>query len=338
MDDLKKVLASSQLRISLGLFISAVAIYLAAADVDLAHAGRIMARAHWLWIASAVGSVLLNIWLKIIRWRLLLDACPGRNHASPAASFLAGQFLNNFFPLRVGEISRVVTVGSSDGYAFVAATLLFEKLYDTIAFGALLLFQVLFFLPPQWMRPSVILSLVVAVLMFAVGIGLVHRLDWFADRLPARRMKADLHAALRRNLMLAAAGAKSIQNPLTLTGLAFVTVCIWCLAVLTNHLTQAALGLNLSLATSVLTLIALQIGISAPSLPGRVGIFEYACILALQAYGVDATTALSYGVLLHLVVYTPVLALGLPAFWHLSARRKELGGKYLLALDLEERR
>lgn len=338
MDGLKKFLASPRFRIGLGLFVSGAAIYLAVAGVDLAQTGRTMARAHWLLIASAVGSVILNIWLKIVRWRLLLDSSPGRNHASPAASFLAGQFLNNFFPLRLGEISRVVTVGSGDEYAFVAATLLFEKFYDTIAFGALLLLQVWFFLPVQWIRPSVTLFLVAAILVFALGVVLVRRLDWFADRLPARWMSMDLRAALRRNLMLAAAGAKSIQNPLTLAGLAFLTGCIWCLAILTNHLTQAALELTLPLETSILTLIALQIGISAPSLPGRVGIFEYACVLALQAYGVGAAAALSYGVLLHLVVYTPVLVLGLPAYWQLSARGTSAGSGYHFALNLKERR
>lgn len=338
MDGLKKVLASLQFRIALGLFVSGIAVYLAVAGVDLAQAGRIIARAHWPLIAWASASVIVNMLLKIARWRLLLDANPGRNHASFAASFLAGQFLNNFFPLRVGEISRVATLGRGDGYAFVATTLLFEKLYDMIAFGVLLLIQALFSLPSQWIRPSVFLFLAAAVLMFMVGVALVRRLDWFAERLPARWMRADLRAALRRNLMLAATGAKSIQNPVTLAGLALLTACIWCMAVLTNHLTQAALRLNLPLQTSVLTLIALQIGISAPSLPGRVGIFEYACMLALQTYGIGAAAALGYGVLLHLIVYTPVLALGLPAFWRLSVRRTSAGSEYNLALDLRERR
>jgi hypothetical protein len=52
-----------------------------------------------------------------------------------------------------------------------------------------------------------------------------------------------------------------------------------------------------------------------PSLPGRVDVFKYVCALALKSYGIDPATALSYGILLHVIVYIPVIAGGLPSLW-----------------------
>jgi uncharacterized membrane protein YbhN (UPF0104 family) len=63
------------------------------------------------------------------------------------------------------------------------------------------------------------------------------------------------------------------------------------------------------LTASLLILIALQAGISIPSVPGRIGIFEYICVLALAVFGVGQSTAFGYGVVLHgLVLLTPILA------------------------------
>jgi uncharacterized membrane protein YbhN (UPF0104 family) len=61
-------------------------------------------------------------------------------------------------------------------------------------------------------------------------------------------------------------------------------------------------------------------GLSLPSLPGKIGIFEYASILALSVFGLDRSTGLSYGILLHIVAYLPVVVLGLYSFFHLQFR------------------
>jgi len=54
-------------------------------------------------------------------------------------------------------------------------------------------------------------------------------------------------------------------------------------------------------------LLVLQAVVSLPGVPGRVGVFQYACILALGLFGVDETAAFSYGVLLQTVAVLPLM-------------------------------
>lgn len=48
-----------------------------------------------------------------------------------------------------------------------------------------------------------------------------------------------------------------------------------------------------------------------PSVPGKIGVFEYAVILALSLFDISKSQALSYGIMLHLVAYLPKILMGL---------------------------
>jgi len=56
--------------------------------------------------------------------------------------------------------------------------------------------------------------------------------------------------------------------------------------------------------------LAAQAGALPPSVPGRIGIFEYAVILALSAFGIAKNDALSYALMLHVVAYLPKILIG----------------------------
>ena len=76
-------------------------------------------------------------------------------------------------------------------------------------------------------------------------------------------------------------------------------------------------ALNLDIDAPVLAaffvLIVLQVGTSVPSTPGKIGVFQYLAVLALAPFGVAREPALTYGVLLHVVGFGPVIMLG--GFW-----------------------
>jgi len=66
-----------------------------------------------------------------------------------------------------------------------------------------------------------------------------------------------------------------------------------------------------SFVAACLVLVALTIGISVPSTPGRIGVFQYICVLALAVFGVPQAVAFAYGVLLHGIVFLPTTLVGL---------------------------
>ena len=93
---------------------------------------------------------------------------------------------------------------------------------------------------------------------------------------------------------------------------------IWLAALATNQLILLALDLRLPWTASLMVLVVLQVGITLPSVPGRIGVFEYLCILSLAVFGVAQAPALTYGILLHVVVLVPTTLAGLAAIWLLG--------------------
>jgi len=81
--------------------------------------------------------------------------------------------------------------------------------------------------------------------------------------------------------------------------------------VLTNYLLFKAFQIELSFWVGLFLLLAIQVSNLPPSVPGQIGIFEYAVILALSLFAIPKGLALSYGIMLHLVAYIPKILLGL---------------------------
>jgi uncharacterized membrane protein YbhN (UPF0104 family) len=96
---------------------------------------------------------------------------------------------------------------------------------------------------------------------------------------------------------------------------AFWSVLIWLTAALTNYWVLAALGIVTPPAAALFGLFVLVAGINIPSAPGNIGVFEYLCVLALGVFGVERTAALSFGVLLHVLILLPPALGGLAAIW-----------------------
>jgi glycosyltransferase 2 family protein len=86
---------------------------------------------------------------------------------------------------------------------------------------------------------------------------------------------------------------------------------VWASAVLNNVLMLWAFGIDLPLEAALLLLVGLQVGISLPTLPGTIGVFEYVCVVVLALWGVERTLAFSYGLLLHAVVMIPPMLVAL---------------------------
>jgi len=100
---------------------------------------------------------------------------------------------------------------------------------------------------------------------------------------------------------------RSAKTLIILISLTFAFIGV---QVLTNFFLFKAFDLRLSFWVGLVVLLAIQVANIPPSVPGKIGIFEYAVILALSVFGIAKGQALSYGIMLHLVAYLPKILLG----------------------------
>ncbi len=302
-------------------------LYLAARQVDLREVERILVGANGYFLILTLASVLINNLAKTWRWKLLLGPA-GRQikFHTYLGSFFTGQMINTFLPARIGDLNRAYEIGGmGPGRAYVLGTIVVEKLLDMISYALLFIF-LLFLMPlPEWVGSSGYAFAALTVFFSVAIFWITYRrqavaawLEKMSRKLPAwpgwpgrSRFQDWGSNALHSGL----ASLDVLQKRIDILRLALVSALIWGTAILTNHLALLAIGIHLPLLFSLFVLVALQAGISIATLPGRIGIFETICVLSLAVFEIGQPAALSYGILLHVLVFLPLILLGLVFFW-----------------------
>jgi len=320
------------LRITLGVLVSILTIYLALRDVDLAQVEQALLAADARWVGLALLGVAVNVLAKAYRWRLMM---PGYSFGRLLLALLAGAMLNYYVPARLGDFSRAYAAGSPGaGRAFALGTVLLEKVFDLVAYALLFIILVLLIPLPEWAsQPGLVFVLAALAGVGAAGLVayrrgyLLAQSERWLSRLP-QSWQVFTHSRLKAGLD----SLDTLQGTRALLGLSFWSAVIWLAALATNQFMLQALDLDLPWTASLLVLVVLQVGITIPSVPGRIGVFEYLCILALGIFGVDHAPALTYGILLHGVVLIPTTLAGLLAIWLLG-----IGGHWAVDAPSGER-
>jgi uncharacterized membrane protein YbhN (UPF0104 family) len=89
-----------------------------------------------------------------------------------------------------------------------------------------------------------------------------------------------------------------------------LTISSWLLIAASFWVLMLGFNLGLPFAAGLLVAIATGLGMIIPSAPGAIGVFEAATLVALGAYGVPRSQALSYALVLHAVNVVPYLVAG----------------------------
>ncbi len=324
----RSIWSSKYLRIAFSISLGVVSLYLALKDVSLKEVYEVLRLADYRYVLLALLSVTVNTLVKVLRWQVLI----GQRGAlikfrSLLMSLLAGQMLNTLYPARIGDISRAYVIGGlGPGRVFILSTVILEKILDLFSY-ALLFLLLLFSIPlPNWVSESGYTLAGVAFLITLATFFVTYQQHFFVHLIERvfKWMPEHIKTYFFNKFRSALLGLEVLQGPSDLLKLAFWSALIWATALLNNHLTLLAFGIHLPLTASLLILIGLQAGISFTNIPGRFGIFEYICILTLALYGIEQTTALSYGVLLHGIVMLPTTLIGLVFLPMLGTSKKKI--------------
>jgi uncharacterized protein (TIRG00374 family) len=316
-----KRLWSKPLQLVLALGISGLTLYLAFRQVDAGEVQRALLQVDWGVIGLAFASGLINNSVKVWRWKILLGPENSSGYRLISTSFFAAQMLNAILPVRVGEISRIYALGrDGSGHAFVLGTVAVEKILDLAAYALLVIGLILLIPLPGWLGDSMATLLLLAGLLFSGLTIITFKRDWIERQAhkAAMRLPVGWQPNFQRYMRDGLASLAVFDTPLSLFLLVLATALIWITAILTNWLVMLAMHIDAPAIAAVLILVVLQAGISLPSLPGKIGILEYLCILSLAVFGVGQATGLGFGVMLHVIIYLPIFGLGVLSFWALQ--------------------
>lgn len=315
---------------------------LVARDVRVEDIQHAWSHADYGYLAAGAITVALGGLLRAMRWRLLFAPRCRPSLRPTVASVWAGQLVNLVVPFKAGELVRALYLSdvAGAGKVYVLSTVAVERAFDgliVLILAASLAPAVAF---PGWFDWSGVTSTAALACLLVVMVLLARYKKALVDRLGKARPIVSIVQKLgfASRLRPAVDALDALAEPRLLLAMWGLTCLIWLLGGLANHLVLISLGRSLPFAVSLFVLLALSIGVSVPSLPWQVGLFETIAMLSLMAFGVDQASALSYGVLLHLAAQGPPTLLGAISLHYLErARRRSSQRKNSLAGAQEER-
>jgi hypothetical protein len=304
-------------RVTLGTLVSIVFLLLALKDVPLGDVAEAFTRVNYFWILVAVFGMLLQSWLRAWRWvTLYYPLQRGLRVWQMFGIVLIGQMLNIVIPWRVGELARIYLMGEIEkrSKAQTLATLGVEKIFDTLMLFLLLIIIPLFMTLPAWLerpREGIVLLTVV---LFVAAVGLMLSRDWVVKLL--EHIRVPFSQKSLGELAHLALGSLDVLKRVDLhLWLQMLSVTTWLIGVVINIFVFFALDLQLPWISAFLLMAVLMVGGIVPSSPGKIGVFQYLCILTLGLFGVDKSIGLTYGILLYLVAYGTPMVGGIVALW-----------------------
>ena len=287
-----------------GLSFSAVFLWLAVRNADLAAVKEELQDADVVPVALAVCVLGCGYLLQAVRWRRIADTEDlgiGRFYAM----FLGGLACNNVLPIRIGELLRArwlsMDAPMSGGRAF--GTVVLDRACDVIALSLFLLvgFQAVASTP--WLLQLAVGALLVLLLLAAV---LVFARQYTARRARNRRVRGRARRIVRDTLEML---AEPIGRRRASTWLG-LSLCTWTLGSLAVMLVARSVGIHLAPVEAVFVAASLSLGVAIPSSPGYVGTYQWLGVASLGLLDVPVNEALAFTILMQATWYVPTTLVG----------------------------
>ncbi len=299
----------------LGAGVSLFFLWLALGDLHLAEVWAGIRRADYRWVVPGLTLYFLSVWVRSWRWAYLLRPAKRLSGNGLFSVMTIGYMGNDLFPFRLGELLRAYVLWRREGVNLgtTFTTALVERLFDGLTM-VLFVFVGLLFVPLEagLRRPATIGAAVfVGALLFFLWIAARPQLlrrwaEAVIGHLVPRRWRAPL-LGLVEGIVTGLTVFRRPQDVLITFG---YTLAVWLLETGKYYLVSMAFGMRLPFTVILLMAGAVNLLTALPALPGYVGVFETG-IDILAWTGVDPTVAASYILVLHALLWFPVVALGL---------------------------
>ena len=235
-----------------------------------------------------------------------------------------GYFLNDIFPLKVGEIGRSIYIGKLSGLGTFRAfsSVIIERAFDLAIAAILVLVTLPLVIGAAWVKPVAIgaLALVFAglVILFFVALNQAVVAQWLT-RIAEKNEFLKKHIVPRLEKLIQGFGmlTKPSQFFLSLFWIA-ATWVVW-LSFYYLAILEIAPGAPIWWGLFSCSIIAL--GVALPSAPAGVGLFEAAMVAALSLLGLNSSSALAYAIILHFAQVIVAVVLGV---WGLMREKQSL--------------
>ncbi|HTL56671.1 MAG TPA: lysylphosphatidylglycerol synthase transmembrane domain-containing protein [Candidatus Limnocylindrales bacterium] len=268
----------------------------------------------WWWILPAMALDLLVYVCAAWEWQLLLSPVGHLTLGQTAKALFAGRFANDVLPVHAGYVVRIYLAARwlGSGIAAVIPSLLIERLFDGLWLAIGIGFVVLFFpLPQQLARTGEVLGGVILSGGVVVSWMVLRRKHDRGDEQPRSPM---LHWKPVRQLQFLFENLENGIRSIGQSGLIVIALGLSILKLILQALAFLAViqayGFGFSLWVNLTVFLITYIGISLPSTPASMGVFQLFCVEGLRFFGVPKPAATACALVAYVVLTAPLAIAG----------------------------
>lgn len=306
---------NQRLIVIIGLAISAVFLAIAFYGLNPAAVWDTIRQANPLPLLIGVFWYFTGVAVISLRWQALLRGIKlvpfGRLFRLVTIAYMG----NNVYPLRSGEMLRVVLLQRGQGVPIASGgtVVVTERIFDGIVMLTFLLVGLVTLnIQSTELRTVALISapiFIIALLIFfglALKPNLLRRLIALISRILPGKL-GELVLRLGEEVI---DGLQGLRSPGDLAKTVLFSYGSWMLEASTYWIVSFGFNLHVSYPVMLLVVGVVNLAGLIPASPGQFGVYEYFVGLALGAVGIAKTEATAFALTVHLVIWLPVTLVG----------------------------
>jgi glycosyltransferase 2 family protein len=294
----------------IGFLVSIALLYLSLRGINFHDILAVLQKADVPLLPLPVLFILASAMLCAFRWSKIAG---GKTTFKDAfVALIIGLFVNNVLPARIGELARGYVLSKRIGSSFTygLSTVLLDRFFDLIG----LLILTVLFLPTQRLPSAVVQGIYMLLVLVAlcIAVFIVMSREGITRRLEQRlgNTRRPLVAKFARRVGEIRENLRRIHSPLNVLGFTVFSVLIWFSMSVGLYSVTRILDVPVPFLAIPFVCALLNMGLTIPSSPGYIGVYQFLLVYLLSLFGVPKAQAFAVSVLFHASWYIPYNIIG----------------------------
>jgi len=306
----------------IGFAISVIFLFLAFRGMDFKAIAIALKSADIFWIVPGIPVYFIGLWLRAVRWKLMLDPAARIETRKIFSIITIGYMGNNIYPARLGELVRAALLKREEKLAIATSftTIILERVFDGIIMVGFVFLNIANI--SSRIGNDNIKQTIDSVALWASVVFIISFLFFLAIALFPKQFSRIFNQIILIILPRKIArhgnqvvdrffsGLRSLSSAFTIFKVLFLTIIIWLLETIFYWIIMQAFSFNVNFGMLMFLNGFLNLFTIIPSSPGYIGTFDAPGIALLTALGISKNIAAGYTLLLHAALWLPVTLVG----------------------------
>lgn len=319
------------IKLFIGFLLSITGLYYAFRNLDWTVFLHQVSQVNLLWLLIAILLMVYSVWIRALRWKLILEPMESIDTHTLFGSCMIGYFGNNVLPFRLGEVLRAYSISRNRSISSSSAfgTLILERLLDMLGLIALMGFLMIFYPLAGWIS-----GIAYGVIGFTIGLFIL--IIWTGkaskNRVESIQSFIDKRAGVMQKifqfLLNIMDGVTALKNTKHVSAITFYTVISWAIYYIDAWMIAQALNVDIGWIGIGIVLVTATLSIIVPAAPGYIGTYHAAIVyVGTTLFALSLPVAQTFAVVIHAIGFVPFVMIGAVYFFKSSLHFSDIQKK-----------